>query len=77
MRGSSCRYGASLSGFVLVPVSSKSEAVREEMENKSVNVQGRVHFQPIRTCRHKNDSQAESGSLKVLLTTGFFTKNKK
>ena len=34
-RGSSCRCGASLSGSVLVPVSSKNEAVRVEMKSKA------------------------------------------
>lgn len=35
MRGSSCRGGASLSGSVLVPVSSKNEAVGVEMKNEA------------------------------------------
>lgn len=34
MRGSSCRCVASLSGFVLVPFSSKNGAVREEMKTR-------------------------------------------
>lgn len=44
-RGSSCRCGASLSGFVLVPFSSENAAAGEERESVEW-----VHVKPTQTC---------------------------